>query len=122
MHPPILSSVFRREDRGQDSKLVPIEPEEAKTLKEYDWIEMVFVPSKKLIKPAYLSWKRSADLRMVRRSLRRLKKIQTLRSKIAVPLIGAGNGQLNADVVEASIKEILGDDDRFTIVYPSRRY
>jgi len=121
-NPPILTALFGRKEQGQDGALVPAVSADVKLLAPYGWVEMVFVPSKKLVKPAYLSWKYPSDLRLVRRSLRRLKKIKTLREKIAVPLIGAGNGGLDQRLIEGTIAEILGDDERFTIVLPSGRY
>ena len=122
MRPPVFSAVFKREGKGPDSSLVPISKEATKELGKYDWVEMIFVPTKKLIKPAYLSWKPNAELRIVRRSLRRLKKIKTLRSKIAIPLVGAGNGKLKEEAVVMSVRQLLGDDDRFTLVFPSGKY
>jgi hypothetical protein len=84
--------------------------------------ELVFVPSKRLVSPAYMSWRGDADIRLVRRSLRALKKKEFLKSKVAVPLIGAGNGGLSEVIVKSCIKEILGDDARFTLVlYNPRR-
>jgi len=75
--------------------------------------ELIMIPSKKLVKPAYLSWKQKSDERLISRALWHFRdKIladEFHRMFFAVPLVGAGNGQLDEELVESIIKSILGD-------------
>jgi len=87
---------------------------------EPDGVELIFVPSKKLVIPAYLSWKEKADLALIRKSLEKLKRIhlgRTRKPKIAIPLIGTGNGQLPKSLVDDLIHELFVKEEKVTLVY-----
>jgi len=75
--------------------------------------ELIMIPSKKLIKPAYLSWKQKSNPRLISKALWHLReKISNdefYRMFFAVPLIGAGNGELTEEWAEGVIVSILGD-------------
>lgn len=63
-----------------------------------DKFELVFLPTKKLVRPAYLSWKQPSDLRFIAKGLHYLRDYtltQLKKPRLAIPLIGAGNGKLD---------------------------
>lgn len=88
--------------------------------------ELVFLPTKKLISPAYLSWKQPSDLHLIAKGLHYLKDntmAQLKKPRVAIPLVGAGNGKLDKKAVEATIKNILGDLDNVTLViFPEKLF
>ena len=75
--------------------------------------ELIMIPSKKLIKPPFMSWKQKSNPRLISRALWHLReKISEghfNRMFFAIPLIGAGNGELTEEWSEGIIKGILGD-------------
>lgn len=75
--------------------------------------ELIMIPSKKLIKPPYMSWKQKSDPRLISRALWHLREEISEgnfhRMFFAIPLIGAGNGELTEEWSEGVIKSILGD-------------
>jgi len=84
-----------------------------------DGVELIFLPTKRLREPAFLSWKQDADVQLIRKSLTTLKEKhigKTAKPKIAIPLVGAGNGHLSPAIVEAVIQEMLGSEKNVTLV------
>jgi len=75
--------------------------------------ELIMIPSKKLVKPPYLSWKQKSDARLISRALWHLREDilgdKFHRMFFAVPLIGAGNGQLSDELSQSIVESVLGN-------------
>lgn len=67
--------------------------------------------------PTKHSWRRPADLELIRRSAVQLKELTTTQGwkQVALPAVGCGAGELKWDDVRAVIAPIL-DDDRFVVL------
>jgi hypothetical protein len=90
----------------------------------YEPGRMYLVPSKPLnVEAPNMSWAGKGSYALVQRGLRYLKKnlpkIEP-ETHCAVPLLGAGNADLNPKRVRALIEKTLGDDPRFTLVLYKR--
>lgn len=64
----------------------------------------------------WLSWKQPSNLELVRKSAKALRQIALPNSRVFVPLVGCGNGQLDPADVYAVLEDELGDDKRFELV------
>lgn len=91
-----------------------------KTLKEKTPV-MIYSPQPTIIlfptKPLnpekpYLSWKQKASLELIERSAQQLARIE---GRIALPMVGCGNGALDPKKVEPILQKYLSED-RFTLV------
>ncbi len=73
---------------------------------------LILVPTKPLIEDApHLSWKQDADIRTVEDSLVWLfAHSNVFRKRVAVPLLGAGNGGLLVARVKNLMEAVLGND------------
>ena len=88
--------------------------------------ELVFLPVKKLVRPAYLSWKNPADLQFIAKGLHYLRDntiAKLKKPRLAIPLVGSGNGRLDKKAVRLTIERILGDLDNVTLViFPEKLF
>ena len=87
----------------------------------HDTAPLLFVPSKSLNEDApWLSWKNKADPVLIDAGLKNLPEFARVNNikKIAVPLLGAGNGGLEPAEMKSLIETRLGGDDRFALVLP----
>jgi hypothetical protein len=76
------------------------------------------VPSKPLNGAApHTSWMGKGSYSLVEKGLKHLKKhVPIYKTRVAVPLLGAGNAGLDPQKIQRMIETILGEDDRFTLV------
>jgi hypothetical protein len=83
-----------------------------------EWSRIWCVPSKPLNEAApHTSWMGRGSYSLVERGLKHLKKhVPIYKTRVAVPLLGAGNAGLNPTRIQKMIESILGEDDRFTLV------
>lgn len=88
---------------------------------KYPWAPLTFFPTKPLFeeKP-WMSWSNKADKEMIGSLLTHLPAFATKHGleKVAVPLLGAGNGGLDPLEMKDFIREKVGDDARFLLVTP----
>lgn len=80
---------------------------------------LVFFPTKPLNeKEPHLSWKNPADRRMIEKLLWDVEHFMEAYSikKLALPLLGAGNGGLDSEDIEKLMKHVLRDVGGATIV------
>ncbi|MCK9428789.1 MAG: hypothetical protein M0R17_02110 [Candidatus Omnitrophica bacterium] len=75
----------------------------------YPDYRLILVPSKPLnVKSPHLSWQGNANINTVTKSLKWLQDIsESLPEKVYVPLIGAGNGQLDPELIKELMDKIL---------------
>jgi len=85
----------------------------------YEWTPLILFPVKPLSKlnPS-MSWMRMADPELIERSTIQLSKwyeTTEWKGKIAVPIVGCGNGKLKEEMILPILKKHL-IDDRFMLV------
>lgn len=86
---------------------------------KYPWAPLIFFPTKPLneAKP-WMSWSLKSDKEMIGKLLSHFHAFADKHKleKIAVPLLGAGNGGLDPFEMKDFIREKIGDDRRFVLV------
>lgn len=90
-------------------------------LKVYPGARIIFLPTKPIDKSApQYSWRVKSDVEMIKKHLDQLPALATENklSKIAIPLLGAGNGGLDPGYMKKLISEKLDGDHRFVLVIP----
>lgn len=85
-----------------------------------DGVELAMLPSKKLVKPPYLSWKQKSNIQLIAKGLHRFRSLVENdffeHMFFAIPLIGAGNGGLSEELVKVTLRRIVGDLPEVTFV------
>jgi len=91
-------------------------------IKFYPHAPLIFFPTKSLNKnEPWMSWKRKSDPGMISAHLDHFPKLVTEHNlgKVALPLLGAGNGGLDPGDMKKLIQEKLGSDNRFLLITPT---
>lgn len=73
-------------------------------------------PTKPLSEQPHLSWQQDSSLILIERSLKQLAERFPYVPRIAIPLVGCGNGHLTKDQVLPLIDQYLGDRDGIVLV------
>lgn len=90
-------------------------------LKLYPKAPLIFFPTKPLdVQKPWQSWTKKSDKAMIAKHLDQFPAFITANNipKVAVPLLGAGNGGLDPLEMKTLIQEKLGDDNRFVLLTP----
>ena len=88
---------------------------------KYPWGPLIFFPTKALDKEKpWMSWAQKSDKGMIGKLLEHFHTFATKHNieKIAVPILGAGNGGLDPLEMKDFIRAKIGDDKRFVLVTP----
>ncbi len=82
------------------------------------WGKLIFFPVKRLIpKFPHISWQPAADIDLIERSTKQLAAWAQLRSaRIALPLVGCGNGKLPEELVVPLLRRYLSNNLLFILV------
>lgn len=89
---------------------------------KYPWGPLIFFPTKPLDQgQPWLSWSQKSDKEMIGRLLGHFPEFADRHKlqKIAVPILGAGNGGLNKREMEDFVRSKIGSDKRFLLVIPT---
>jgi hypothetical protein len=89
-------------------------------LSPYHEYQLIMFPVKPLVSAQpHMSWNQSASYGLIEANLQRLQEMLMLKdhSRIAVPLVGCGNGNLEPKRVKPLMYEAL--DDRFMLYIPA---
>lgn len=85
-------------------------------------LDLILVPTKPRVGPPHLAWRGKAVWTTVEQSLEWLKTHAAVFDKpVAVPLLGAGNGGLDPEVVRVLIEDWLGKQSDVIGVLPPKR-
>jgi hypothetical protein len=99
-----------------------LRPEDPAWLKIYPSAPLIFFPTKPLnaLEP-WRSWSTKSNKTMISKLLDHFPKFVTEFNlgKVAIPLLGAGNGGLDPAEMKALIQQKLGSDNRFLLITPA---